>query len=29
MIVLKKIGEFIIAELARQGEIMEKTGFYE
>ncbi|OAM96345.1 hypothetical protein SAMN04515679_4539 [Pelosinus fermentans] len=29
MTILKKIGAFIIEELARQGEIMQKTGFHE
>lgn len=29
MAVLKKIGIFILEELTRQGEIMQKTGFYE
>ena len=29
MAVLKKIGIFIMEELTRQGEIMQKIGFYE
>lgn len=29
MTVLKKIGTFIIEELKRQGEIMQKTGFHD
>lgn len=29
MAILKKIGAFIVAELTRQGEIMQQTGFYE
>lgn len=29
MTVLKKIGTFIVEELTRQGEIMQKVGFYE